>query len=50
MAYPEEIQFKLFRAKQHFDELNGEMLKWWNSEPGNLVPSPESTPENPIYI
>ncbi|WP_433967150.1 hypothetical protein [Tunturiibacter gelidiferens] len=49
MAYPEEIQWKLYRAKQHFDELNGEMLKWWNGEPGHLVPSPESTPENPIY-
>ena len=49
MARPKEIEFKLYRAKQHFDELNGEMLKWWKGEPGHLVPSPDSTSENPIY-
>jgi hypothetical protein len=50
MAYPEEIQWKLYRAKQHYDELNGRMLESWNGEPGHLIPSPESTPEKPFYM
>jgi hypothetical protein len=50
MANPEEIQWKLYRAKQHYDELNGQMLKWWGEEPGHLVLSPESTPEKPLYV
>jgi len=49
MPRPIELEWKIYRAKQHFDELNGEMLKWWESEPGKLVHAPESTSEKPIY-
>jgi hypothetical protein len=50
MPLPAEIEWKLHRAKQHYNELNEEQLKWWQNEPGHLVPSPESTPENPLYV
>jgi len=50
MSRPAEIEYKLYRAKQHYDELNREQLNWWESEPGHLVPAPESTPEQPLYI
>jgi hypothetical protein len=49
MPRPAEIEYKLYRAKQHFDELDREQLKWWQTEPGVLVSSPDSTPDNRIY-
>jgi hypothetical protein len=51
--FPEQIQWKLYRAKQHFLEFEREASAWMNVEPsgpGHMVHSPESTPENPVYV
>ncbi len=45
---PEQIQWKLYRAKQHFDELTKELVEYFQNDPGELVDAPESTPEKPI--
>jgi hypothetical protein len=46
---PEQIQWKLYRAKQHYEELVAAVGPWMNADPGHLVPSPNSTSENPIF-
>ena len=46
---PEQIQWKLYRAKEHYDELMAEVGPWMNANPGHLVPAPDSTPENPLF-
>jgi len=53
MAYdnlPEQIQWKLYRAKQHYEELVAAVGPWMNGDPGHLVLSPDSTPENPLCV
>jgi hypothetical protein len=48
MAYPEAIQWKLYRAKQHYDELTRELIDYFKNDPGELIEAPESTAENQI--
>jgi hypothetical protein len=53
MAYdnlPEQIQWKLYRAKQHYEELVSAVGPWMNGDPGQLVLHPDSTPENPLCL
>jgi len=50
MARPKEIDYKLYRAKQHYEELERELQQWWASNPGHMVPAPESTAEYPLVI
>jgi hypothetical protein len=45
---PEVVTWKLYRAKQHFDELAKELLEYFRNGPGELVEAPESAPENQI--
>lgn len=50
---PQQIQWKLYRAKQHFMEFEREVAAWMNtrpSGPGKIVNAPESTPEKEIFI
>lgn len=47
---PEQIQWKLYRAKEHYEELVAVVGPWMNADPGHLVPSPDSTPEKPRFI
>jgi hypothetical protein len=48
MPLPEQIQWKIYRAKQHYDELKKELAEYFQDAPGKLVEAPESTPEKPI--
>jgi hypothetical protein len=50
---PQQIQWKLYRAKQHFEEFEREASAYMNvgpSGPGEIILAPESTPEKPLYI
>lgn len=50
---PEQIRFKLYRAKQHFLEFEKEASAYMNngpSGPGRMIHTSESTPEKPICI
>ncbi|MCU1323212.1 MAG: hypothetical protein JWM43_2861 [Acidobacteriaceae bacterium] len=50
---PEQIHWKLYRAKQHLIEFEREASSYMNvspSGPGEMIHAPESTPEKPIYI
>jgi hypothetical protein len=50
---PEQIQWKLYRAKQHFLEFEREASAYMNVEPygpGRMIFAPESTFEKPLCI
>lgn len=50
--FPQQLQWKLYRAKQHFMEFEREAAAWMNLEPsgpGAFTHSPESTPEKPLF-
>lgn len=52
-SFPEQIQWKLYRTKQHLLEFEQEAYKYMNvlpSGPGRLVRAPESTLEKPLYF
>jgi hypothetical protein len=49
MPMPEQVTWKLYRAKQHYDELSKELVEYFKNDPGELVEAPESTPENQIF-
>ena len=51
--FPKQIQWKLYRAKQHFMEFEREASAYLNvgpSGPGQVIHAPESTPEKPVGI
>jgi hypothetical protein len=50
MPMPEQIVWKLWRAKHHYDELVTELRAYFASNPGDMVTAPNSTPENVIYV
>lgn len=47
---PEQIQWKLYRAKRHFEEFEREASAWMNAGPGEMVFAPESTPQKTLYV
>jgi hypothetical protein len=49
MPMPEQVKWKLYRAKQHYDELRKELVEYFENDPGELVEAPESTPRNQIF-
>jgi hypothetical protein len=48
MPMPEQVTWKLYRAKQHYDELTKELVEYFRNGPGELVEAAESAPENQI--
>lgn len=42
------VQWKIYRAAQHFKEMEVELLRYFQSNPGKLVVEPESTPSSVI--
>jgi hypothetical protein len=49
MPMPEQVTWKLYRARQHYDELTKELVEYFKNDPGELVEAPESIPENQIF-
>jgi hypothetical protein len=49
MPMPEQVRWKLYRAKQHYDELRKELVEYFENDPGELVEAPESTRGNQIF-
>ena len=47
---PQQIQWKLYRAKQHFEEFGREASAWMNAGPGEMVFAPESTAKKIVYM
>ena len=50
---PQQLQWKLYRAKQHFKEFEREVAAYMNvppNGPGKIMHSPSSTPENPMFM
>ena len=47
MASLESVRQKLQRSKALYDELYRELIAYYQSNPGNLFPTPDSTPEHP---
>lgn len=43
MSAPDPVRKKIFRAKQNFDELTTEVLRYFKGNPGEMVVEPEST-------
>lgn len=50
MASIDAVRRKIYRAKEHWDELWDELTTYYNSDPGDLFPAEGSTPENPTSI
>ena len=50
MPLPEQVQWKLYRAKQHYDELKRELTQYFQNEIGHLVEAPESTSDKRVYV
>ena len=50
MASIDAVRRKIYRAKEHWDELWKELTAYYQSNPGDLFPAEESTPENPLFI
>jgi hypothetical protein len=50
MLMPEQVVWKLWRARQHYDELVRELQAYFASNPGQMVLAPESTPGNAVYV
>jgi hypothetical protein len=51
--FPEQLHWKLHRAKLHFEEFKREAAVYMNSGPsgpGQIMPGPDSTPEVPLFI
>jgi hypothetical protein len=51
--FPEQMHWKLYRAKLHFQEFEREAAAYMNagpSGPGEMMLSPQSTPEKPLFI
>lgn len=40
----------MYRAKKHFDELREELVAYYDSDPGGLVETEESTPEHRKFV
>jgi hypothetical protein len=49
MASLDSVKQKFQRAKIHRDELHRELVSYYESNPGNLFETPESTPEHRLY-
>jgi hypothetical protein len=50
---PEQLRWKLYRAKQHFMEFEREAAAYMNvqpSGPGRMIFAPDSTPEAPKFV
>jgi hypothetical protein len=50
---PEQIQWKLYRAKLHYLEFKREAAAYMNAGdtgPGEIMPAPESTPAIPMFV
>jgi hypothetical protein len=50
MASLDAVRRKMYRAKEHWDELWDELMKYYQSNPGDLFPADGSTPDNPLFI
>jgi hypothetical protein len=50
MASLDSVRQKIYRAKEHFDELWKVLSTYYESNPGDLVEAEESTPELPLFI
>jgi hypothetical protein len=50
MASLDSVKQKIYRAKEHWDELWDELTAYYQSNPGDLFPAEGSTPENPVSI
>jgi hypothetical protein len=50
MASLDSVRQKMYRAKKHFDELREELVAYYESDPGDLVETEESTPEHKQFI
>jgi hypothetical protein len=44
------VRQKVYRAKEHLDELWRELAAYYASDPGDLVEAQESTPELPLFV
>src|ERR1700691_5308724 len=50
MASLDSVRQKIYRAKEHWNELREEIIRYYESDPGDLFPADESTPENPLFV
>lgn len=50
MASLDSVRQKVYRAKEHWDELWDHLSDYYKSDPGDLFPADGSTPENPIFL
>ncbi len=50
MASLDSVKQKIYRAKDHWDELWDEVTAYYQSNPGDLFPAEGSTPEIPLFI
>lgn len=50
MASLDAVRRKIYRGKEHFDELWKVVTAYYESDPGGLFPAAESTSENPLFI
>jgi hypothetical protein len=50
MASLDAVRQKIYRAKEHWDELWDSLTTYYQSDPGDLFPSEGSTPDNPLFI
>ena len=50
MASLDSVKQKIYRAKEHWDELYDEIVRYYGSDPGTLVLAEESRPGNELYI
>jgi hypothetical protein len=50
MASQDAVRCKIYRAKEHWDELWDELTKYYKSDPGDLFPADGSTPKNPVFV
>ena len=50
MASLDSVRQKIYRAKEHWDELYDEVQRYYESDPGTLVPAFESTRGNELFI
>jgi hypothetical protein len=50
MASLDGVRQKIYRAKEHWDELWEELTAYYQSNPGDLFPAEGSTSESPAFI
>jgi hypothetical protein len=50
MASLDSVRQKIYRSKEHWDELYREVVRYYESNPGDLFPAEESTPQRVLFI